>query len=409
MYNTFIMCSESIAKIYKRLSHDEVTGLDIPWHSDSSYKQWIENQLSEYRDRDFPENLNWLKLDHIESKKIFSPLEEGGTKSFHIFLSQILQYELSDASNAEFGLRDLIRDFWLDHFNVNLSKGDEKFVFPEFIKKIEKKQMGKFEDLLIAIYQTPNMMHYLDNRDNRKGQHNQNFAREVFELHVVGDESSYTLKDIEKLSIIMSGWTCRWNQFYYKDEFHNDLYDRRLSSIFNIPLKYSGQKIGENFLRELCKTKEAAQFLTKKLLYYFYGHVFPKSLHEKLTKRYLESKGNLRDVYLELFFSKEFMEAQFPPIAKDPVTLIKSLVKMSGYQVKDATGLFYACIDMGQKIHYNPDPKGYLNVSTNWITTTLLLKRLEFIKSFLDGDIKGIVVGQKMKFDHFFKKPFQMR
>ncbi|MCJ8275378.1 MAG: DUF1800 family protein, partial [Bdellovibrionales bacterium] len=333
----------------------------------------------------------WTERTPAQRLKAFSPKKEGGEGlSGILYLEEILRSNLVRSVKSNYSIKMIMDDFWLDHFTVNLSKGDEKFVFHRYVDIIQKYSFARFDELLIAIYQTPNMMHYLDNRDNRVGNHNENFAREIFEIHTVGSEGGYTDQDIKKLSYILSGWTCNKEKFFFKSEYHAG----QSEPVFGISMEGEGFTLGQNFLKKLALHEKTGEYLSRKLIRSFLGEEVPEKLLRKMVKTYVDNKSSLKELYLSLFLSEEFRSLSEAKIQKSPLLLTKTLLKVSEAKIKNCAKIFEENKRLGQRLYHCPIPYGYYPYRERWLSSGQIIDRSQFVIDVVENRCQGIEVSE---------------
>jgi uncharacterized protein (DUF1800 family) len=233
-------------------------------------------------------------------------------------------------SNAQ--LQEVMTDFWLNHFNVYLHKNDET---PYYLVSYERdvirpRALGKFEDLLEATAHSPAMLLYLDNsssmgpdspaaekakiaaarRPNAKKVApeglNENYARELMELHTLGVNGGYTQADVTQVARVLTGWTVEKPQRGGGFKFDENRHEPGTKKVLGKKIKEHGELEGRQLLHMLATRPATAKFISRKLAIRFVGDEPPQPLVDHMAKTYLKSDGDISEVLKTLFHSPEF-------------------------------------------------------------------------------------------------------
>lgn len=211
-------------------------------------------------------------------------------------------------------LQEVMVEFWSDHFSINQGKGDCRWLKTTDDRLMRLHAFGRFRDLLGASAHSPAMLFNLDNTENRKsgdplGPHfNENYARELMELHTLGDTSAYSLRDIQEVARVLSGWTSgekgtsAEGEFVFSSADHDDGEKIVLNQRFPAG---QGQRDGEHLLDFLATHPLTARHIAGKLCDRFLGRV-PMQLRDRLAKIFVHTQGDIRQVVGELARSDEF-------------------------------------------------------------------------------------------------------
>src|SRR5258708_18691195 len=233
----------------------------------------------------------------------------------------LLESKLLRAIESKRQLAEELDDFWFNHFNVYYDKGSDRFLIPAYDRDaIPPNVLGTFRDMLEAIAHSPAMLFYLDNfqsvrpdmdakNKNRKVKRglNENYGRELMELHTLGVNGGYTQKDVTEVARCFTGWTLleprRGGGYVYNDNFHDKGEKVVLGHV--IPAG-GGQDDAEKVLDILATHPSTAHFISKKLAQRFVSDNPPDSLVDKMAKTFLSSNGDIREVMRVMLASKEF-------------------------------------------------------------------------------------------------------
>jgi len=327
---------------------------------------------------------------------------------------QVLPYDLNEAklyraiySNRQ--LEEQMADFWFNHFNVYLDKGADRILTSSYERDaIRPHVFGKFRDLLEATAQSPAMLFYLDNWQNvspdrtqqrpfakQKAKQarglNENYARELMELHTLGVDGGYTQKDIVEVARCFTGWTItqpnRGGEFIYNDRVH----DKGEKTVLGVTIPAGGGKEdAEKVLDILARHPSTARFISTKLAQKFVADDPPPALIERMAKTFRDSDGDIRAVMAALLESKEFFsEGAYRAKVKTPLELIVSAVRATDAQVNFAIPLATQIAQLGQPLYRKIEPTGYSSANAEWVNSAALLARMNFALALADNRVPG--------------------
>jgi uncharacterized protein (DUF1800 family) len=320
-------------------------------------------------------------------------------------------------SNAQ--LQEVMTDFWLNHFNVYLRKNEAT---PYYLVSFERDvirplALGKFEDLLEATAHSPAMLLYLDNatsmgpdspaaerakeRDARNPDAkrkapeglNENYARELMELHTLGVNGGYTQADVTQVARVLTGWTVDRPQRGGGFRFDENRHEPGTKKVLGKKIKESGEKEGEELLHMLAMRPATAQFLSRKLAIRFVGDEPPQSLVDRMAKTYLSSGGDISEVLKTLFHSPEFWATDvYRAKVKTPIEYVVSAARASNAVMVSPLPLVNALRDMGMPLYGAVPPTGYKWESSTWVSTGALVNRMNFALTLAANKLPGITV-----------------
>jgi uncharacterized protein (DUF1800 family) len=323
---------------------------------------------------------------------------------------QLVFYDLAEAklyrailSNRQ--LEEELVDFWYNHFNVYIDKGADRFLVPSYERDaIRPHVLGKFRDLLEATATSPAMMFYLDNwesvaeqvkRPNAKAPRrglNENYAREVMELHTLGVDGGQTQKDITEVARCFTGWTIRnpnqGGDFYYNDKVH----DKSEKIVLGVKIAAGGgREDGEKVLDILANHPSTARFISKKLAQRFVADDPPPELIGRMAKTFTKTHGDMREVMKTMLESKEFFSAgAYRAKVKTPLDVIASAIRATGAQVDYAFPLAQRLGQLGEPLYRKVEPTGYSNENAEWISSASLLGRMNFALALVQNKQPGV-------------------
>lgn len=276
-------------------------------------------------------------------------------------------------------------EFWFNHLNVSTTKPSARpFVGHYLLSAIRANAFGRYEDLLLASARHPAMLHYLDQvrsvapeTGGGRGL-NENYARELLELHTLGVDGGYTQQDVRELARMLTGWT-EDPQGDGGFRFVERLHDRGEKRFLGQTVREAGVAEGEEAIRRLARHPATAQRIARRLAQWFVADDPPPALVERLAQRYLDTQGNIDAVMQTLLASPAFWDAD-QRLFKTPVDFACSVLFTTGgagdpVQLRQAMGFLR---DAGQPLLAWPTPDGYATQSRVWLSPEALTRRADF-------------------------------
>jgi uncharacterized protein (DUF1800 family) len=269
--------------------------------------------------------------------------------------------------------------FWHGHFATSFDKVQMPYFLWLQNETLRRNATGNFNQLLIAVSEDPAMLIYLDGERSRKGEPNENFAREVMELFTLG-ESNYTEQDIQQAAKAYTGWGLAKDRLHY--EYHPNNHDEGPKTIFGQTDNFTG----EDVLNLICKKPECAQFITKKIWRFFVQDQPPKPIIDALAKEFHEHNLDLKHLMRTVFTSKEFYAPEvIRSQIKSPVQwLIASCHQLQAPLPTEPMTLVMLR-QLGEELFNPPNVKGW-DGGIAWITTNNLLDRYNYAAALVEGD-----------------------
>jgi len=352
-------------------------------------------------------------------------------------------------------LEAVMEDFWFNHFNVFANKGADKWMLTAYVRDtIRPHTMGRFQDLLTATAKSPAMLFFLDNwqsvdpvafkehqqeiamrraryygafaggfapmpgefpnpngnanggfggqgqggaaaRQQDRGL-NENYGREVMELHTVGVDTGYTQQDVIEMARCLTGWTVREPrrdpEYVFKPEFHAQGKKVVMGHTFN----YGGEKDGEEALKMLAADPHTAHFISSELARHFVSDDPPQALVDRMAQEYEASGGDIRSVLRAMIYSPEFWSKKaYRAKVKTPFELVASTARALNADVEISLPLAQWVGRMGEPLFLCQPPTGYSDKASTWVNTGALLNRLNFALAFSSGKLAGTSVDLK--------------
>ena len=329
---------------------------------------------------------------------------------------------------SERQLQEVMVDFWTNHFNVFAGKGADRWLLPAYDRDtIRPNAMGKFSELLLATAQSPAMLFYLDNfqsvspdanrgramlRQNLQAQQprrgiNENYARELMELHTLGVDGGYTQKDVQEIARCFTGWTIfqprgggvaanamtgeyarrTAGTFFFNARVHDDGEKTVLGH--KIPAG-GGFKDGLTVLDILAHHPSTAKFIATKLVRHFVSDTPPPALVDRVAAAFTKSDGDIRETLKAIFFSNEFNSPEaYRAKIKRPFELVVSAIRTLGAETNGGPGTHQWIARMGEPLYGFQTPNGYSDAAESWVNTGGLLERMNFGLALAGNRVQG--------------------
>src|ERR1043166_824965 len=312
-----------------------------------------------------------------------------------VVILELQQARLLRAVYSQRQLYEVMSDFWSNHFNIFAAKGADRWLSTAYDRDtIRPRALGRFKDLLLATAQSPAMLFYLDNwlsaspnapvarfaPANRRRGLNENYARELMELHTLGVEGGYTQKDVQEVARCFTGWSIvqprRGGEFTFRSFMHDDGEKTVLGH--KIPAG-GGMKDGEMVIDILTHHPSTAKFISTKLVRRFVSDTPPPALVDRVTQVYLKSDGDIREMLRTIFPSPEFYSKEsYVAKIKSPFELAVSAIRAVGADVSNTLMVTQFISKMGQPLYRYQPPTGFPDKAEQWVNTGALLERLNF-------------------------------
>ncbi|NDJ86551.1 MAG: DUF1800 domain-containing protein, partial [Chloroflexi bacterium] len=333
--------------------------------------RWLEEQL-DFRSID-DTRCDW-RLRRYDTLK----MRPADVMSFDRNRSYVA-YELARATlvRAVFSRRELFEvmvGFWSDHFSIYQYKGQVAFLKTiDDREVIRRHAMGKFRDLLSASAHSPAMLHYLDNTVNEKSHPNENYAREIMELHTLGVDGGYTEHDIQEVARCFTGWTMtNSGEFQFREDWHDD--GKKMVLGHEIPAG-GGKRDGEQVIDILAQHPSTPTFVCTKLVRRFIADDPPPEYVDACVQTWQDTNGDIRLILRTLFNHPEFDNA--PPKYKRPFTLLTSILRATNAQYTGDEELINRLDVMGHRPFFWQTPDGYPDTADIWANSRFQYWKLE--------------------------------
>lgn len=327
-------------------------------------------------------------------------------------LRELQQAKLLRAVFSERQLQEVLVDFWFNHFNVFAGKDNARYLLTAYERDVIRPHvLGRFKELLVAVAQSPAMLYYLDNflsqvepppaapkydADGnlmpaaRRPGLNENYARELLELHTLGVEGGYTQADVQSVARAFTGWTIGQTPnalFIFRPRAH----DRGEKLLLGTRLAPGGGiEDGLRVLDVLAKHPATARFIARKLSQRFVADEPPSSLVDRAAQVFTSTGGDLREVVRTILTAPEFYWSKhYRNKIKAPFDLAASMLRATGAASDAAAPLIQWVARMGEPLYLCQPPTGYAEDSSRWLSNATLLERMNFAVALLGNRING--------------------
>jgi len=405
------------------------------------------------------------KSNRAEYKDVLQAyMKKKGYRPQKELFRQFINQKILSAAYSKNQLHQVLTEFWFNHFNVSITKNVCAAFIPSYERDVIRPNVtGKFADLLLATAQSPAMLFYLDNFNsagvnedmemrqqrlkqvmnrrrenkmqedpnsdetklrekiaaNKKNQGlNENYAREVMELHTLGVDGGYTQQDVTQAARVLTGWTVypmsdygpskaiqkiidkvgeerlTKNGFVHKGDFFFTMNRHDIKEKTVLGKNFAaggGYEEGVELINMLAHHPSTAKFISRKLAVRFVNDNPEQSLIDKMAESFIKTDGEIKQVLITMVSSPEFWQPEaMREKTKSPFELTISAVRVLHADVKAPFMLYQWISKMGQNLYYYQAPTGFPDKATYWINTGSLLNRMNFGLAFASQKIPGI-------------------
>jgi uncharacterized protein (DUF1800 family) len=341
--------------------------------------------------------------------------------------------KVTRAIYSERQLQQVMDDFWFNHFNVFAGKGEDRYYLTSYERDvIQPHALGKFKDLLTATAKSPAMLFYLDNflsadpraaerqamqramrqqarngrfggpwpprpaanpqtaaKKNERGL-NENYGRELMELHTLGVDGGYTQKDVTEVARCFTGWTIEKPRQFADFKFDDKLHDPDAKLVLGKKINGGGMKDGEQVIDLLVHHPSTARFISTKLARRFVSDNPPPALVDRMAQTFQSSDGDIRAVMKTMIWSPEFWSREaYHEKIKTPFELVVSAVRALGTDVDTPMPLVQWIGRIGEPLYQCQPPTGYSDKADAWVNTGALLNRLNYSLALAGNKMRG--------------------
>jgi uncharacterized protein (DUF1800 family) len=321
----------------------------------------------------------------------------------------ILELQLALLERAVYSQRqlyELVVDFWNNHFNIFAAKGADRWLTTAYDRDtIRPNALGKFRDLLLETAKSPAMLFYLDNwlsvspngpvgrlpANVRRRGLNENYAREIMELHTLGVDGGYTQQDVREVARCFTGWTLLRPRGDSEFHFEPRLHDNGAKTVLGTRIAAGGgMEDGVKVIDLLSRHPSTAKFIATKLARRFVADEPPVSLINRTAEAFRQSDGDIRAVVRTILESPEFYAPEaYQAKTKKPLEYVASALRITNADTKVTHQLVRYLGRMGEPLFLAQPPTGYSDVGTSWISADMLLTRMNFANDLVNNRLEG--------------------
>jgi uncharacterized protein (DUF1800 family) len=342
-----------------------------------------------------------------------------------VVTGELAQAKILRAIYSQRQFEEVMTDFWFNHFNVFVDKGLDRLMVTSYERDVIRRHaLGRFEDLLVATAKSPAILFYLDNwlsvgpnsaqalglpprpsgpygrryppRPNpgkRPSGLNENYGRELLELHTLSVNGGYSQRDVTEVAKVFTGWTIDKPAEGGGFKFDPRMHEPGPKFVLGHRVKPKGEGEGLEVLHRLATSPQTAHFISLKLAERFVSDDPPQALIDRMAKTFLKKKGDIREVLNTLFHSPEFWDdGTYRAKVKTPLEFVASAVRVTGAEVEDVVPLTQQLNRMGMPLYGAQPPTGYSMKAETWVSSSALLNRMNFALALTGGKIKGVKV-----------------
>jgi uncharacterized protein (DUF1800 family) len=331
-------------------------------------------------------------------------------------VDELIQAKLIRAIYSERQLFEVMVDFWFNHFNVFAGKGADAFETTVYEHDVIRPHaLGKFEDLLVATATSPAMLVYLDNWESvgpgsrlgeavppdaprrythrRRHDLNENYGRELLELHTLGVDGGYSQKDVTEVARAFTGWTVDTQMAESVFRFDPHMHEPGSKTVLGKEFRENGKGEGLEVLHMLATHPATARFISKKLAMRFVSDEPSPVLVDSMAERFLRTDGDIREVLRSMFRSPEFWAKDaYRAKLKTPFEFVVSSIRATGADVRFALPLGRTLRTLGMPLFGMQAPTGYSTSARAWANSAALIGRVHFAMALASDQVPGVTM-----------------
>lgn len=328
----------------------------------------------------------------------------------NVIATDLIEGKILRATYSNHQLSELMADFWFNHFNVTLDKGAERYTVPTYEREVIRPYIfSSFHDLLLATAKSPAMLFYLDNwqsvaadtKPSKDGKPkrglNENYGRELLELHTLGVDGGYTQQDVIDVARCFTGWTVARQRNGGGFEYNDKVHDKGRKIVLGHVIPAGGDMSdGLQVIDILSRHPSTAHFISLQMAKRFVADDPPPSLVSRMSARFLRSNGNLREVVRAMIESPEFWsQGAYQSKIKSPFEMVVSALRATGADVTSALPLNGELQRLGEPLYRKTEPTGYSSANNAWVSSAGLLERMNFGLALAHNRLPGVQVDTK--------------
>jgi len=366
----------------------------------------------------------------VDPNAVPRPIADDSKRPARV-VEELAMAKMTRAIYSDRQLQQVMDDFWFNHFNVFAGKGEDRYYLTSYERDvIQPHALGKFKDLVTATAKSPAMLFYLDNflsADPRAAQRlaeqramgqrarggfgrfrrplqspqtvhkkkqerglNENYGRELMELHTLGVDGGYTQKDVNEVARCFTGWTIEKPREDPKFKFDERIHDPDPKIVLGKKIRAGGLKDGEQVIELLARHPSTAKFISTKLARRFVSDNPPPALVARMADSFRKSDGDIREVLHTLIYSPEFWSRDaYRAKIKTPFEFVVSTVRALGTDTDTAMPLVQWVGRIGAPLYQCQPPTGYSDKAEAWVNAGALLNRLNFSLALAGNRVRG--------------------
>ena len=361
--------------------------------------------------------------------KLQTYMMQNGLERPQLLLQELQSQKIIRGVYSERQLQEVMTDFWFNHFNVYWNKGQDKWFTTDYeMSAIRPHALGKFKDLLMATAKSPAMLFYLDNhlstvpntapalsaaararlanpgaplppniaaeeanqaKNRKKDGINENYGRELMELHTLGVDGGYTQKDVQEVARALTGWTIDKPRQDARFVFRLMMHDRGEKVVLGNRIRAGGGiEDGEKVIDILAHHPSTARFISTKLVRYFVSDNPPDALVDKVAATFMKTDGDIREMLRTIFYSDEFMSPEtYGQKTKSAFEYVVSSIRAMNGDTNGSQRMAQVLTKMGQPIYQFVAPTGFPDRADYWLTDGTLIERINFAVNLTSNKI----------------------
>ena len=363
----------------------------------------------------------------IDPNLVPRPLADDSKRPARI-VQELAMAKMTRAIYSDRQLQQVMDDFWFNHFNVFAGKGEDRYYLTSYERDvIQPHALGKFQELVAATAKSPAMLFYLDNflsadplaaqrlaqqramRQRMRGRFpratqnpqaaskkkqgrglNENYGRELMELHTLGVDGGYTQKDVTEVARAFTGWTIEKPRENPQFKFDERIHDPDPKIVLGKKIHAGGIKDGEQVIDLLAKHPSTAKFVSTKLARRFVSDNPPPQLVARMADTFRKTDGDIREVLHTMTYSPEFWSRDaYRAKIKTPFEFVASTVRALGTDVDITMPLVQWVSRIGEPLYQCQPPTGYSDKAEAWVNAGALLNRLNFSLALAGNKVRG--------------------
>lgn len=440
MWKTLLFAATVATTLTPALAGDALSRQDILWLDRVTYgpttgtvdrylklgrRRFLEEQLHPSRDPQLPpavaaeidsleiqhsSGAQWLAFVNAQQQRINAITDDSTKQNERKALNdkgnklayEAARREILLALYSPAQLQEQLTWFWLNHFSVFQYKANDPWLVGDYSQQaIRPHALGHFRDLVMATLTHPAMLQYLDNAQNAAGHINENYARELMELHTLGVGSGYTQQDIQELARVLTGVGVNasgnepklkpeWQKLYRHQgafEFNPARHDFGSKTLLGKQIEGAGFDEVEQAVDLIVSQPACAQFVSRKLAMYFVSDNPPRSLTDRMAKTFQKTHGDIAEVLETLFKSRE-LEASLGGKFKDPMHFVMSTVRLAydGKPIANTHPIVNWLNALGEPLFGRQTPDGFPLAESGWASSGQMSRRFEIARGISSGN-----------------------